>query len=152
MQVYRISLSKWTNKLNASGNKARWSKKGSYVIYTASTRALACLENVVHRAGEGLQQAFKVMVIDIPDDILMEEILLKDLKKGWNNSDDLTYEICQAIGEDWLERGVSAILKVPSSIIQKESNYLFNINHQDFKKLKIIDLEDFEFDLRIKEN
>ena len=152
MQVYRISLSKWTNKLNASGNKARWSKKGSYVIYTASTRALACLENVVHRAGEGLQQAFKVMVIDIPDDILMEEILLKDLKKGWNNSDDLTYEICQAIGEDWLERGVSAILKVPSSIIQKESSYLFNINHQDFKKLKIIDLEDFEFDLRIKEN
>lgn len=152
MQVYRISLSKWTNKLNASGNKARWSKKGSYVIYTASTRALACLENVVHRAGEGLQQAFKVMVIDIPDDILMEEILLKDLKKGWNNSDDLTFEICQAIGEDWLERGVSAILKVPSSIIQKESNYLFNINHQDFKKLKIIDLEDFEFDLRIKEN
>ena len=152
MQVYRISLSKWTNKLNASGNKARWSKKGSYVIYTASTRALACLENVVHRAGEGLQQAFKVMVIDIPDDILIEEILLKDLKKGWNNSDGLTYEICQAIGEDWLERGVSAILKVPSSIIQKESSYLFNINHQDFKKLKIIDLEDFEFDLRIKEN
>ena len=151
MQVYRISLSKWTNKLNASGNKARWSKKGSYVIYTASTRALACLENVVHRAGEGLQQAFEVMVIDIPDDILMEEILLKDLKKGWNNSDHLTYEICQAIGEDWLERGVSAILKVPSSIIQKESNYLFNINHQDFKKLIIIDLEDFEFDLRIKE-
>ena len=151
MQVYRISLSKWTNKLNASGNKARWSKKGSYVIYTASTRALACLENVVHRAGEGLQQAFKVMVIDIPDDILIEEILLEDLKKGWNNSDDLTYEICQAIGEDWLERGVSAILKVPSSIIQKESNYLFNINHQDFKKLIIIDLEDFEFDLRIKE-
>ena len=152
MQVYRISLAKWTNKLNASGNKARWSKKGSYVIYTASTRALACLENVVHRAGEGLQQAFKVMVIDIPDDILIEEILLKNLKLGWNKSDDSTYEICQAIGDDWLERAESAVLKVPSSIIQKESNYLFNINHPDFKRIKIVDLEDFEFDLRIKEN
>ncbi len=152
MQVYRISLAKWTNKLNASGNKARWSKKGSYVIYTASTRALACLENVVHRAGEGLQQSFKVMVIDIPDDILMEEILLKNLEGGWNKSDDSTYEICQAIGEDWLERAESAVLKVPSSIIQKESNYLFNINHPDFKRIRIIDLEDFEFDLRIKEN
>jgi len=127
-------------------------RETTYVIYTASTRALACLENVVHRAGEGLQQAFKVMVINIPDDILMEEILLEDLKKGWNNSDDSTYEICQAIGENWLERAVSAILKVPSSIIQKESNYLFNINHQDFKKINIVDLEDFEFDLRIKEN
>ena len=152
MQVYRISLAKWTNKLNASGNKARWSKKGSYVIYTASTRALACLENVVHRAGEGLQQAFKVMVIDIPEDILMEEILLKNLEEGWNKSDDSTYEICQSIGEDWLERTESAVLKVPSSIIQMESNYLFNISHPDFKRIKIIDLEDFEFDLRIKEN
>ncbi|MEY4538490.1 MAG: hypothetical protein RLZZ306_247 [Bacteroidota bacterium] len=152
MQVYRISLAKWTNKLNASGNKARWSKKGSYVIYTASTRALACLENVVHRAGEGLQQLFKVMVIDVPDDILIEEIQLKNLKDGWNKSDDLTYEICQAIGEKWLESAESAILKVPSSIIQKESNYLFNISHPDFKRIKIIELEDFEFDVRIKEN
>jgi RES domain-containing protein len=96
MQVYRIGLAKWINKLNASGNKARWSKKGSHVIYTASTRALACLENIVHRSGEGLQQAFKVMVIDIPDDILMEEILLKNLEGGWNKSDDSTYEICQS--------------------------------------------------------
>lgn len=152
MQVYRISLAKWTNKLNASGNKARWSKKGSDVIYTASTRALACLENVVHRAGEGLQQLFKVMVIDVPDDISIEEIHLDNLQEGWNKSDDSTYEICQVIGENWLERAESAILKVPSSIIQKESNYLFNINHPDFKRIKIIDLEDFEFDVRIKEN
>ena len=152
MQVYRISLAKWTNKLNASGNKARWSKKGSYVIYTASTRALACLENVVHRAGEGLQQSFKVMVINVPEDILVEEILLENLEEGWNKSDDSTYEICQAIGEDWLERAESAVLKVPSSIIQKESNYLFNISHPAFKRIEIIDLEDFEFDLRIKEN
>jgi RES domain-containing protein len=152
MQVYRISLAKWTNKLNASGNKARWSKKGSYVIYTASTRALACLENVVHRAGEGLRQLFKVIVIDVPDDILIEEIYLDNLQDGWNKSDDSTYEICQAIGGNWLERAESAILKVPSSIIQKESNYLLNINHPDFKRIKIIELEDFEFDLRIKEN
>ena len=152
MQVYRISLAKWTNKLNASGNKARWSKKGSYVIYTASTRALACLENVVHRAGEGLQQLFKVMVIDIPEDILIKEILLENLNEGWNKSDDSTYEICQVIGENWLERAESAILKVPSSIIQKESNYLLNINHPDFRRIKIIELEDFEFDMRIKEN
>ena len=152
MQVYRISLAKWTNKLNASGNKARWSKKGSYVIYTASTRALACLENVVHRAGEGLQQSFKVMVINVPEDILVEEIPLENLEEGWNKSDDSTYEICQAIGEDWLERAESAVLKVPSSIIQKESNYLFNISHPAFKRIEIIDLEDFEFDLRIKEN
>jgi RES domain-containing protein len=152
MQVYRISLAKWTDKLNASGNQARWSKKGSYVIYTASTRALACLENVVHRAGEGLQQLFKVMVIDIPDDLEIEEIFLEDLEEGWHKYDETTYEICQAIGEEWLQRKESAILKVPSSIIQKECNYLFNVQHPDFSRIKLVELEEFEFDLRIKTN
>ena len=38
--------------------------------------------------------------------------------EGLNKSDDSTYGICQAIGEDWLERAESAVLKVPSSIIQ----------------------------------
>ena len=72
--------------------------------------------------------------------------------EGLNKSDDSTYGICRAIGEDWLERAESAVLKVPSSIIQQESNYLFNVNHIGFKTIKIIDLENCELDLRIKEN
>lgn len=75
---------------------------------------------------------------------------MENLEGGFHKSGDSTYEICQGIGEDWLERRESAVLKVPSSIIQKESNYLFNINHQDFKRIKINELEDFKFDLWIK--
>jgi RES domain-containing protein len=150
MQVFRISLEKWTNTLKASGNKARWSKQGSFVIYTASTRALACLENVVHRSDEGLQQLFKVMVIDIPNDVKIEEISLEDLEIGWNKYNPDSYEICQEVGEEWLMRKNSAVLKVPSSIILKECNYLINVQHPDFQKIKLTEIEDFEFDLRIK--
>jgi RES domain-containing protein len=150
MQVFRISLEKWTNILKASGNKARWSKQGSFVIYTASTRALACLENVVHRSDEGLQQLFKVMVIDIPDEIAIEEIYLEDLEIGWNKYNADSYEICQEVGEKWLAEKKCAVLKVPSSIILKECNYLINVQHPDFLKIKLIEIEDFEFDLRIK--
>ena len=150
MQVYRISLEKWTKKLNASGNKARWSKQGAFVIYTASTRALACLENVVHRSDEGLQQLFKVMVIDIPDEIIIGEVNLEDLELGWNKYNADSYEICQEVGDKWLEEREYAVLKVPSSIILKESNFLLNPQHPEFSKIKIIEIEDFEFDLRIK--
>jgi RES domain-containing protein len=150
MQVFRISLEKWTHNLKASGNKGRWSRQGSFVLYTASTRALACLENVVHRSDEGLQQLFKVMVIDIPDEIEIEEIDLDDLEKGWNKYNPDSYEICQEVGERWLSEKKCAVLRVPSSIILREHNYLINVQHPDFLKIKLTDTEDFEFDLRIK--
>jgi RES domain-containing protein len=44
----------------------------------------------------------------------------------------------------------TAVLKVPSSIITKEHNYLINQNHRDFKYIKLIAIEDFDFDPRIK--
>ena len=68
MEVYRICLAEYAKGLFASGARGRWNVKGSFVIYTAGSRALACLENVVHRSGEGLQSIFKVLVIHVPDD------------------------------------------------------------------------------------
>jgi hypothetical protein len=45
----------------------------------------------------------------------------------------------QAIGRDYF------------LIIDKESNYLINTKHPDFQQIKIIEIEDFNFDSRIKE-
>jgi RES domain-containing protein len=69
MIVYRITLEKWARNLAASGRAARWNSNGRFMLYTASTRALAYLENVVHRHGMGKDDFFKVMVINIPDDL-----------------------------------------------------------------------------------
>ena len=74
MLIYRISKAQYTDRLVASGGAARWNSRGRFVIYTAATRALACLENVVHRSGEGLQESFRVMVIDVPDNLPIETI------------------------------------------------------------------------------
>jgi RES domain-containing protein len=43
-----------------------------------------------------------------------------------------------------------AVLKVSSTIIPKESNYLINPRHPDFKKLSIGKPERFAFDPRFK--
>ena len=95
MQVYRITLAKWSTELVASGNPARWNSKGKFVIYTAATRALACLENVVHRSGEGLDSGFNVMVISIPPKIIIKEIALTELPDDWHNY--LSYSDCQIL-------------------------------------------------------
>lgn len=146
MTVFRITTNQWSKSLTASGYPARWSARGHFVIYTAESRSLACLENLVHRSGEGDNALYKVMVIEIPDILTMEEINASSLKKDWHTIDNYVY--CQSLGSKWLNELKSAVLKVPSVIIKKEHNYLINPNHPDFKKIKLTGNEDFDFDKR----
>ena len=120
--------------------------RGDLVIYTAESRSLACLENLVHRSGEGANNLYKVMIIEIPEAVAMDTIALSFLKKDWHTIDNYVY--CQSLGSRWLTEAKSAILKVPSVVIKKEHNYLINPNHPDFKKIKLLGSEDFDFDRR----
>lgn len=146
MIVFRITTEKWSNSLTASGYPARWSAKGSFVIYTAESRSLACLENLVHRSGEGDNNLYRVMVIEIPGELEIENLDRGSLKKDWHTIRNYPY--CQALGAGWLNGLKSAVLKVPSVIIQQEHNYLLNPNHPDFKKIKLLAKEPFDFDSR----
>lgn len=149
MTVYRITFEQWSHKLVASGLPARWCSDGRFVIYTASSRALACLENVVHRSNEGLTRyIYKVMLIEIPADLFMESIELANLPENW--SEFSSYSICQQIGNAWLDRLSSAVLIVPSVIIFQEKIFLLNPKHPDFQHIKLVSVEDFIFDSRIK--
>ncbi|MCC6726785.1 MAG: RES family NAD+ phosphorylase [Saprospiraceae bacterium] len=148
MLVYRIVLEKWSQSLTASGQAARWNSPGRFVLYTAGTRALACLENVVHRISLGLNQLFKTMVIEVPDAIFLEKIIAEQLPDGWHDFNN--YYITQQLGDAWLDGMKSAVLAVPSAIVPAEKNFLFNIQHPDFQKVKLIRTEDFVFDPRIK--
>ena len=148
MRLYRISLARWADRLSASGQAARWNSKGRFVIYTAASRALACLENVVHRSGEGLHEAFRVMTIKLPDTLPMTPIDDAQLLPDW--SDFRHYPDCQLLGDAWLNAGQTAVLRVPSAIIPHEFNYLLNPNHPDFAGIRLVATEPFVFDSRLK--
>jgi RES domain-containing protein len=148
MQVYRICLAKYADDLFASGRRARWNTQDKFVIYTAASRALACLENVVHRSGEGLNDQFRVLVIDIPDDVTVEDISATQLPAGWEKAS--RYSVCQPLGDAWYERRSAAVLRVPSSIVPQEFNYILHTRHPDFKRISIVTREEFMFDARIK--
>ncbi|ARK11954.1 RES family NAD+ phosphorylase [Fibrella sp. ES10-3-2-2] len=148
MQVYRITLAKWANSLVASGRAARWNSADRFVIYTASSRALACLENVVHRTGRGLQADFRTICINVPDMLPIQTIELGTLPPNWDDYEQNAY--CQQQGDAWLMGRKSAILRVPSAIVPAEHNYLLNPQHPDFAFIEIVSVEPFRFDSRIK--
>lgn len=146
MIVYGITTEQWSKSLQASGSPARWNAKGQFVIYTAGSRSLACLENLVHRSGEWQGKMYKVMLIKFPDKIKIDTIDETSLKNNWQQFNNFSY--CQSMANKWLTESTAVILRVPSVIIKKEYNYLINPQHRDFKLIKLIGVEGFNFDER----
>jgi RES domain-containing protein len=149
MLVYRIVLVKYANGLIASGRAARWNPNEVKMIYTASSRSLACLENVVHRNQIGLSENFNILMIDCPDRIKIKTIGLADLPRNWTDFDQM--HVTQQIGEKWVRQNDSAILQVPSSIVEAEVNYLLNPADSDFKQIGIMASQPFTFDKRLRQ-
>ncbi|TVR19605.1 MAG: RES domain-containing protein [Balneolaceae bacterium] len=147
MVVYRITLTKWADSLAGSGFPARWNSKGVYVIYTAESRALACLENLVHRSGEGLNNRFSVIEIDVPDNASVKTVEAESLPDQWHHI--TSYPVCRKIGDSWAESGSTLLLRVPSSVIRDEHNILINPAHPDFEQTKIRKAIPFRFDERL---
>ncbi len=136
MIVFRITIDKYADALHPSGNPARWNSRDVKVIYTTGSRALACLENLVHRNSRGLHSSFKTILIEIPDNLEIKTLNKDNLKPGWQQYAEMPYT--QQIGDEWVQSQSSAVLRIPSVIIPEENNYLINFNHVDFNKIKIL--------------
>ncbi len=148
MLVYRITLARYADRLQASGRSARWNSDEREVIYTSSSIALACLENIVHRSQLGLSAQFRLLNIMVPDELMVRLVEEDDLPQDWQGYGNM--RITQTLGDQWIEENRYAILKVPSSIVPAEYNYLLNPHHMDFKKIRLVRTEPFVFDTRIK--
>ena len=152
MFVYRISQTKYAHLLTSHGYPGRWNSNGQHVLYTGGSAALSCLEVAVHKSGASLLSGnFSMTTFKIPQSMLIEEIRMADLTP---KADDWftvgNYHLTQGIGDKWLQSQTSAVLKVPSAIIQNEFNYLLNVNHSDFGRIKIVTISKFAFDPRLK--
>ena len=148
MIVYRVVHKSVTQLLSGSGIDARWCSGGRKVIYTSSSIALACLENVLRRGGLGFSQDFKTIFYKIPDTIKVEEVKLKDLNNNWRLQS--SYYYCQLIGNKWYDKKDSFILKVPSAIIPDEYNYLIKTTAANINRIIVKDVKPFTPDERLE--
>lgn len=149
MIVYRLSRGRYKDELSGYGaslNGQRWNSKGTEVIYTAQTRALANSEVAVHISLGILPKDYFMVEIEIPDEITIGQLDNKDLPTGW---DALPCKpISQEVGDSLVAKRKYVVLKVPSVVVRGEYNFIINPKHEDFKKIKVVHSEPFPFDPR----
>lgn len=150
MKVFRICKEKYANDLSGTGAKlvgGRWNSKGIPILYTSESRALAMAEVAVHLPYNLIPNDFVLVTIDIPENLKLEEVLVKNLSKKWNNFP--INNSTQNIGNEFVKNNDALVLKVPSAVVAGDFNYLINSNHKDFDKIEIENIIPFIFDNRL---
>lgn len=149
MLVYRIAGKKHSRDLSGTGAAlfgGRWNKKGTPVLYTGENPEIALLETIVHTPPM-LVPATDILSLEIPDHSITA-LSIKDLPKNWTDYPAPT--ILSEIAEAWVQKGETLALQVPSCIIASARNYILNCRHPEFQLVKLVELEDFRFDVRLR--
>jgi RES domain-containing protein len=124
----------------------RWNSRGTAVVYVSEHESLAALELFVHTMP--LLPTERYLSFQLQwEDKLTEYFSLKDLPRRWN-AEPPAFETMQ-IGDDWVRRGTSVALAVPSVLSTSEVNFLLNPRHSDFKQIKISEPGEYRFDSRL---
>jgi RES domain-containing protein len=141
--VYRLAKAAFT-ALDGEGARlygGRWNSAGRPMIYTAASPSLAVLEVLVHLdlPIELMPDDYRMLAIDIPDDVDIERL----------DKTPASPETCPAIGDDFLARGASLALLVPSVVVPQECNALINVRQAAMGSVRLIGDEPFAFDRRL---
>ena len=128
----------------------RWNRVGSAVVYTASNISLAALETLVHFNTSSLPLNRILVRVDVPDDVWAARQILTHTTApvGWDVFP--AGKISLDAGDAWLRGGASALLEVPSAIVQEESNILINPRHTDAARIGVARLRVFAYDGRLR--
>jgi RES domain-containing protein len=149
MKVYRITRRKDAEDLSGIGAATyggRWNKKGTPVLYTGENKEIALLETIVH-VPPMLIPNLSILTLEIPNNSITK-LNISDLPANWYDYPAPT--ILSEIAEEWIKEGKTIALKVPSCIIHSAHNYILNCNHENFKKVKQLEIKNFHFDTRLK--
>jgi RES domain-containing protein len=115
----------------------RFNSRGTAVVYTADSLALAMLEVAVHLPTyRGLRNrlAFHIEF----DEALVETRSSEDLPNGWRATPP--GRGTQRVGDIWVSEQRSAVLYVPSVIVPGARNFILNPAHPDFRLIRVDDM------------
>lgn len=124
---------------------SRWISPGRWVMHAAESYALAVLENLVHWQMSALPPKLVCVQINIPDELEQEQLDTADAPALI----DADYTATRVAGDEWYDRGDTAVLWVPSIVSPYESNILFNQRHRDFSRIVVDDPTPTRLDPRL---
>ena len=117
----------------------RWSPPGAAVVYASESRALAVLEAFVHVTAEARTMAFVLYSIELPSRARLRR----------HRERPRSVHASQEAGRAWLDDGSALALVVPSVLVPQEKNYVLDVRHAQFARLKVSKPEPFSFDERL---
>lgn len=121
----------------------RWNSVGVSMVYTAESVSLAVLEMLVHLDNSNVLPAYSLCAINF-DDSVVTRLDRSRLPANWKDSPPPPELL--TIGDTWVASRSSAVLEVPSAVVERESNYLINPDHPDFAILVTGPPSPFTFD------
>jgi RES domain-containing protein len=124
----------------------RWNSPGVSIVYLASTRSLAVLEMAVHLDRSSLLSSFVLIPCEF-DERLVLRPERESLPQAWRR--DPPPSALAVFGDGWARAARSAVLAVPSAIIEEEPNFLVSPAHPEFAQIRIGEPHHFEFDHRL---
>jgi RES domain-containing protein len=149
MILWRLTRRPYADLSGRGGELAdgRWHTRGRPVVYCAASAALAVLEARVHLdlPLDLLPDDYVLMQIEAPDDLAVQTVPPRDLADGWQSREDL----CRPVGDVWLDEGSTALLSVPSAIVDVERNILLNPRHSSVADVGVAEVTPFGWDERL---
>jgi RES domain-containing protein len=153
--VWRIATdtkSYEADDLSGAGAKStggRWNAVGDALIYTSETRALGCLETVVHLNAGGLPLNRYLVSVTIPASVWAKARTetAGRLPVGWDA--DPSGRASIQFGTTWIRSVASALLRVPSVIVPDEYNVLINPLHPDSGAIIAVKIRKWLYDPRL---
>ena len=132
------------------GRGGRWNAPSLAMLYASPSRALACLETVVHLNAGGLPLNRYLVEIQVPGDVWSAARVETEtsLPVGWDAEPVGRASI--AFGTSSAKSGASLLLLVPSVIVPEESNVLVNPEHPDASRLRARKVRKWLYDARLR--
>lgn len=152
MRVFRIANKRHIHSLSGIGAElvgGRWNHKGTRVVYTAASRALAMAETAVQPNFDILPDKYHIAEIEVPDDLPIYEIDLDSIFNGGEWTSPKALALTKSWGTYLISRKKIPVIKAPSVVVKGDFNYLLNPYHPDFDRIKIVHAEPFLFDERL---
>ena len=146
MTLWRLSPHAALDGAGGLVTEARWHTQGHRVIYCASSPASALLEVLVHIEIEpdDLLRPVQYLEIEAPAAISLETADMDHIA-NWRVNESAT----RALGDDWLDTGRSALLRVPSVIVPVTWNVLINPLHPDSAAIRVLRIHKQAIDPRL---
>lgn len=136
------------NGRGAEKSGGRWNRPGAPLIYCSVTRALACLETLVHLAKHPLPLNRYLVRITVPAGAWAAAAELdRTSLVGWDAEPAAKASLDW--GMVWVTGRASLLARVPSVVVPEEFNVLINAAHADIGTVKAQKIRKWLYDSRL---